>query len=155
LPEVIAGKNGKKTSCAEVRGAESRNDFIHKLGIVRRELNESLVWLRLLERSGTVTADVKRIRRREHRQICERRFDSFAGWMDSVDLLTEKVHSSDCDVSGEEGSCDACRSAEHQCRCLLLSEELRSSGIQIKGQDGAVFDGVFLHPCIDNSEFTC
>jgi four helix bundle protein len=39
---------------AEVRGAESWNDFIHKLGIVRKELNESLVWLRLLEKGGIV-----------------------------------------------------------------------------------------------------
>jgi len=30
---------------AEVRGAESKNDFVHKLGIVRKELNECLVWL--------------------------------------------------------------------------------------------------------------
>ena len=35
---------------AEVRGAESRNDFIHKLGIVRKELYECLEWLRLLGR---------------------------------------------------------------------------------------------------------
>jgi four helix bundle protein len=33
---------------AEVRGAESRADFIHKLGIVQKELNETCVWLRLL-----------------------------------------------------------------------------------------------------------
>lgn len=32
---------------AEVRGAESQRDFVHKLGIVRKELNESQVWLRL------------------------------------------------------------------------------------------------------------
>jgi four helix bundle protein len=34
----------------EVRGAESMRDFVHKLGIVRKELNESLVWLRLLQK---------------------------------------------------------------------------------------------------------
>jgi four helix bundle protein len=42
---------------AEVRGAESKNDFIHKLGIVRKELNECLVWLRLLEKGGIAQAD--------------------------------------------------------------------------------------------------
>ncbi len=35
---------------AEARGAESRADFIHKLGIVRKELNETAVWLRILLR---------------------------------------------------------------------------------------------------------
>jgi four helix bundle protein len=43
---------------AEVRGAESRNDFIHKLGTVRKELNESLVWLRMVERRAMVPRDV-------------------------------------------------------------------------------------------------
>ena len=33
---------------AEARGAESRADFIHKLGIVQKELNETSVWLRIL-----------------------------------------------------------------------------------------------------------
>jgi four helix bundle protein len=35
---------------AEARGAESRADFIHKLGIVQKELNETTVWLRVLRR---------------------------------------------------------------------------------------------------------
>jgi four helix bundle protein len=42
---------------AEVRGAESRNDFIHKLGIVRKELNECLVWLHILERRGITRSE--------------------------------------------------------------------------------------------------
>ena len=33
---------------AEARGAESRADFIHKLGIVRKELNETAVWLKIV-----------------------------------------------------------------------------------------------------------
>jgi four helix bundle protein len=32
---------------AEARAAESRADFIHKLGIVHKELNETSVWLRI------------------------------------------------------------------------------------------------------------
>jgi four helix bundle protein len=43
---------------AEVRGAESKNDFIHKLDIVRKELNESLVWLRVIERRHMAPADL-------------------------------------------------------------------------------------------------
>ncbi len=36
---------------AEARGAESRADFAHKLGIVLKELNETKIWLRMIERS--------------------------------------------------------------------------------------------------------
>ena len=39
----------------EVRGAESRADFIHKLRIVLKELNETEVWLSLIvQNSGGV-----------------------------------------------------------------------------------------------------
>jgi four helix bundle protein len=33
---------------AEARSAESMRDFIHKMGIVLKELNESLVWLKMI-----------------------------------------------------------------------------------------------------------
>ena len=35
----------------EARGAESSNDFIHKLGITLKELNESGIWLEIIRRS--------------------------------------------------------------------------------------------------------
>jgi len=34
----------------EAEGAESRNDFIHKLGICHKELRESYRWLKLIQR---------------------------------------------------------------------------------------------------------
>ncbi len=37
---------------AEARSGESRLDFLHKLGVVRKELNESLVWLEMIRRLG-------------------------------------------------------------------------------------------------------
>ena len=36
----------------EARGAESRKDFLHKLKIALKELKETLVWLRILDRKG-------------------------------------------------------------------------------------------------------
>ena len=39
---------------AEARGAESRKDFIHKLGITLKELNESHIWLEMVGRVGIV-----------------------------------------------------------------------------------------------------
>ena len=37
---------------AEARGAESRQDFIHKMRIVGKELNETAVWLRIISKSS-------------------------------------------------------------------------------------------------------
>ncbi len=42
---------------AGVRAAESRNDFIHKLGIVRKELCRCPVWLRLSARKHLVPVE--------------------------------------------------------------------------------------------------
>ena len=39
----------------EARGAESRADFIHKIGIANKELREALYWLRLTEQAALVT----------------------------------------------------------------------------------------------------
>ncbi len=38
----------------EAQGAESREDFVHKLQIALKELRESNYWLRLLGKSGKV-----------------------------------------------------------------------------------------------------
>jgi four helix bundle protein len=35
----------------EARGAESRADFVHKIGIATKEVRESLYWLKLIQRS--------------------------------------------------------------------------------------------------------
>jgi four helix bundle protein len=35
----------------EARGAESRADFVHKIGIATKEVRESLYWLKLIDRS--------------------------------------------------------------------------------------------------------
>lgn len=40
------------------RGAESRADFIHKLGIVEKELNETSVWLRIVSRANLGKQDI-------------------------------------------------------------------------------------------------
>ena len=36
----------------EARGAESPADFVHKLAVVLKELNETSIWLRIIGRSG-------------------------------------------------------------------------------------------------------
>jgi four helix bundle protein len=42
---------------AEARAAESNNDFVHKLKIALKELNETKVWINICERSRLLSAD--------------------------------------------------------------------------------------------------
>ncbi len=61
LPNTPAGRHirGQLLRCGsapapnygEARSAESRKDFVHKLKIVLKELNESRVWLKILVRA--------------------------------------------------------------------------------------------------------
>jgi len=37
---------------AEARGAESRKDFVHKMGVVLKELNEAQIWLQIVRKSN-------------------------------------------------------------------------------------------------------
>ena len=41
----------------EARGAESRADFIHKLGIVLKELKESRYWLKVIQKATLIKPD--------------------------------------------------------------------------------------------------
>jgi four helix bundle protein len=45
LQATPALRTAAAANYAEARGAESRSDFIHKLRIVLKELNETSVWL--------------------------------------------------------------------------------------------------------------
>jgi len=61
LPRSIAGRHiasqlvrsstSGAPNYAEARSAESRKDFIHKLRIVLKELNESAIWLKMILRA--------------------------------------------------------------------------------------------------------
>src|SRR5712691_12655063 len=48
--QILRSGTAPAPNYAEARGAESRPDFIHKLGIVQKELNETSVWLRIISR---------------------------------------------------------------------------------------------------------
>src|ERR1041384_8086470 len=61
LPRTPAGKHiagqimrsgtSPAPNYGEARGAESHADFVHKLRIVLKELNETSIWLRVIARS--------------------------------------------------------------------------------------------------------
>ena len=62
LPNTIAGRRigdqlfkagtSPGANYQEALGAESRKDFIHKLGITLKELRESMYWLKLIKKTG-------------------------------------------------------------------------------------------------------
>src|SRR5512141_1689004 len=55
LPDDARAATGGGANYEEARGAESRADFIHKVGIANKELREALYWLRLIEEAALVT----------------------------------------------------------------------------------------------------
>ena len=55
---------------AEARAAESRADFIHKLKIALKELNETSTWLRILQESIAVNADLLSRLIAENAELC-------------------------------------------------------------------------------------
>ena len=55
---------------AEARGAESRADFVHKLKISLKELNESCVWLRMAARADLMKAELLADIINENQQLC-------------------------------------------------------------------------------------
>ncbi len=67
LPKTDAGKHiagqllrsgtSPASNYGEARGAESRKDFVHKLGVVLKELNETYIWLEMLKRAGMASLE--------------------------------------------------------------------------------------------------
>ena len=48
--QIIRASTSPAPNYGEARGAESDADFVHKLRIVLKELNETSIWLRIIKR---------------------------------------------------------------------------------------------------------
>jgi len=55
----------------EARAAESRADFIHKLKIALKELNETAIWLRIVQGLFAVNADFMTRLVAENTELCK------------------------------------------------------------------------------------
>jgi four helix bundle protein len=55
---------------AEARGAESDKDFVHKLKVVLKELNECLVWLSIIQGADLLGEEQIRAAREECTALC-------------------------------------------------------------------------------------
>ena len=56
--QILRSGTAGAANYAEARGAESRADFIHKMRLVQKELNETSVWLRVILKSSLVSPDL-------------------------------------------------------------------------------------------------
>jgi four helix bundle protein len=80
LPKTVSGKHignqlmSAGTSCGanyeEACGAESRSDFIHKMGIVLKELRETRFWIRLIHKTGILSPQLIQPLIEECEQLC-------------------------------------------------------------------------------------
>ena len=66
LPNTVAGRHvggqliragtSSGSNYEEACGAESRSDFVHKMSVVLKELKEGRFWLRVIQRTGMLSA---------------------------------------------------------------------------------------------------
>ena len=80
LPKTPAGKHtagqilrsgtSPAPNYGEARGAESHADFVHKVRIVLKELNETSIWLRVIERSRILKPELLTEIIQENNELC-------------------------------------------------------------------------------------
>src|SRR5438093_9137755 len=68
--QILRSGTAGAPNYAEARGAESRADFIHKMRIVQKELNETAVWIRIMAKSCLVSPDLLVDILAENKELC-------------------------------------------------------------------------------------
>jgi len=81
LPRTPAGKHvagqmlrsgtSPAPNYGEARGTESRADFVHKIRVVLKELNETSIWLRIIERSEMLARELLVDIIQENGELCK------------------------------------------------------------------------------------
>jgi len=69
--QILRAGTSPAPNYGEARGAESQADFIHKLRIVLKELNETSVWLRIIHRSQLLSAESLSQIMEENTSLCK------------------------------------------------------------------------------------
>ena len=55
--QILRSGTSPAPNYGEARSAESSNDFIHKLKVALKELNETKVWLQIIRRSEMISSE--------------------------------------------------------------------------------------------------
>jgi len=68
--QILRSGTAAAANYGEARGAESRADFIHKLKVVFKELNETTIWLEVIAQSSLLSAETIAAIVAENRELC-------------------------------------------------------------------------------------
>ncbi|HKY28801.1 MAG TPA: four helix bundle protein [Pyrinomonadaceae bacterium] len=68
--QILRSGTSPAPNYGEARGGESRADFIHKLRIVLKELNETSIWLRMIKGGGLLKTEQISDLLQESRDLC-------------------------------------------------------------------------------------
>src|SRR5437762_6425759 len=68
--QLLRSGTASAANYGEARGAESRADFIHKLKIVFKELNETTIWLEVITQTCLISAENIVAIVAENRELC-------------------------------------------------------------------------------------
>ena len=68
--QIMRSGTSPAPNYGEARGAESHADFVHKLRVVLKELNETSIWLRIIERSQLLRKELIRDIAQENTELC-------------------------------------------------------------------------------------
>ena len=68
--QLLKSGTSAAANYAEARAAESRSDFIHKLRLVLKELNETAVWLQLIVENSWISAEKMTRIVAENEELC-------------------------------------------------------------------------------------
>jgi len=69
--QILRAGTSPAPNYGEARGAESHADFIHKLGVVLKELNETSIWLRIIKRSQLLREELLAQLIEENTSLCK------------------------------------------------------------------------------------
>ena len=69
--QILRSGTSPAPNYGEARGAESAADFVHKLRIVLKELNETSIWLRVIERSQLLNSALLADITNENVELCK------------------------------------------------------------------------------------
>ena len=68
--QILRSGTSPAPNYGEARGGESAADFVHKLRIVLKELNETSIWLRVIRRSQLLKSDLLENIMTESAELC-------------------------------------------------------------------------------------
>src|SRR5262245_39869804 len=68
--QMLRSGTAAAANYGEARGAESRADFIHKLKVVLKELNETTIWLEVISQTSLVSPEMIVAIVAENRELC-------------------------------------------------------------------------------------